>query len=118
MRNALRSGGETPASAQAAIAFASECVGSVVVDRGARRALTRDDRSLLPAGVIGCRGEFSAGDAVRVVGERGEEFARGLVRYGAEELRRIAGKSSPQVAAELGRPAREVIHRDDLVVLI
>jgi glutamate 5-kinase len=40
------------------------------------------------------------------------------VRYSAEDLGRVLGKSSPLVAAELGRPAREVIHRDDLVLLI
>ena len=49
---------------------------------------------------------------------QGEEFARGLVRYGVDDLTRVLGKSSPQVTAELHRPAQEVIHRDDLVLLI
>lgn len=100
------------------IAFASDCTGRVVVDRGAQRALVQQDRSLLPAGVVRCEGGFGAGAAVHVVNEEGLEFARGLVRYSADELRRVLGKSSPQVEAELGRPAREVIHRDDLVLLI
>jgi len=100
------------------IAFASECAGRVVVDRGARRALAEQDRSLLPAGVLRCEGDFAAGMAVRVEDEDGLEFARGLVRYSADDLGRILGKTSAQVAAELGRPAREVIHRDDLVLLI
>ncbi|MFT5375856.1 MAG: glutamate 5-kinase, partial [Candidatus Latescibacterota bacterium] len=48
--------------------------------------------------------------------ECGEELGRGLSRYSSEELCRIFGKSSPAVEKELGRPALEVIHRDDLVL--
>ena len=99
------------------IAFASACKGSVVVDPGAQQAIVEGYRSLLPAGVLSCRGDFAAGDAVRVENEAGEELARGLTRYGAGELRKIFGKSSPGVEATLGCPAREVIHRDDLVLL-
>ena len=98
------------------IGFAGECRGSAVVDRGAQRAITERDKSLLPAGVVSCEGEFSAGDVVRVVSERGVELGRGLSRYSARELRRIFGMSSPEVESVLGRPAREVIHRDDLVL--
>ena len=98
------------------IGFAGECRGSAVVDRGAQRAITERDKSLLPAGVISCEGEFSAGDVVRVVSECGEELGRGLSRYAAPELRRIFGLSSPEVENVLGRPALEVIHRDDLVL--
>ncbi len=98
------------------IAFASQHSGSVVVDGGAQRALAEQDRSLLPAGVIDCDGEFAAGDVVRVRNERGDELGCGVSRYTAAELRRVFGKSSPAVESELGRPALEVIHRDDLVL--
>lgn len=53
---------------------------------------------------------------MRVVTERGEELGRGLSRYAASELRRIFGMSSPEVEKVLGRPALEVIHRDDLAL--
>ena len=105
-------------SRQRWIAFASACKGSVVVDRGAQRAIVERDRSLLPAGVVRCQGDFGAGDAIRVENEAGEELARGLARYGAAELARICGRSSPAIEAELGHPAREVIHRDDLALLV
>lgn len=98
------------------IGFAGECRGSAVVDRGAQRAITERDKSLLPAGVVACEGEFAVGDVVRVVSERGEELGRGLSRYSALELHRIFGMSSPEVENALGRPALEVIHRDDLVL--
>ncbi len=98
------------------IGFASQCRGSAVIDRGAQRAIAEQDKSLLPVGVVSCEGEFDAGDVVQVMGERGEKLGRGLCRYSACELRRILGMSSPEVASALGRPAREVIHRDDLVL--
>lgn len=98
------------------IGFASPCRGSAVIDRGAQRAIAEQDKSLLPVGIVSCEGEFAAGDVVQVLGERGEKLGRGLCRYSASELRRIRGMNSPQVACALGRPAREVIHRDDLVL--
>jgi glutamate 5-kinase len=98
------------------IAFASQCRGRIVVDCGAQRAIAQQYRSLLPAGVIACEGDFSNGEVVCIDSERGEELGRGLSRYSSEELCRIFGKSSPAVEKELGRPALEVIHRDDLVL--
>ncbi len=98
------------------IGFASQCRGSAVIDRGAQRAIAEQDKSLLPVGVVSCEGEFAAGDVVQVIGERGEKLGRGLCRYSSSELRRILGLSSPEVTSALGRPAREVIHRDDLVL--
>lgn len=99
------------------IGFASPCKGSIAVDRGAERAIAERGRSLLPAGVTGCAGEFAAGDVVRVETRHQAEVARGVTRYDAADLARVCGMSSPDVARVLGRPAPEVIHRDDLVVL-
>lgn len=99
------------------IAFASPCAGAVVVDRGAQRALTSLGRSLLPVGVVACKGDFKAGEAIRVENEAGEEVARGLSRYAAAELRQILGKHSSEIEQLLGRPPVEVIHRDDLALL-
>ena len=99
------------------IAFASHCAGTVVVDRGAQRALISQGKSLLPVGVVACKGDFGAGEAIRVENEAGEEIARGLSRYAAAELRQILGKHSAEIEQLLGRPPVEVIHRDDLALL-
>lgn len=99
------------------IAFASHPAGAVVIDRGAQRALVSQGKSLLPVGVVACKGEFGAGDAIRVENEDGEEVARGLSRYAAGELRQILGKHSAEVEQLLERPPLEVIHRDDLALL-
>jgi glutamate 5-kinase len=96
------------------IAFARGAAGRVVVDAGARQALCRDGRSLLPAGVQGVDGSFEADDAVEVVDEAGRTFAKGLVRFSADGLRSVAGRRTRDLPD--GTP-HEVIHRDDLVVL-
>ena len=99
------------------IGFASPCKGRLIVDPGAERAITTQGRSLLPAGLLAHEGSFARGDVVRVVNAGGDEVARGLIRYTSEEIDRIRGKSSPEVERVLGRPALEVIHRDDLVLI-
>jgi glutamate 5-kinase len=96
------------------IAFALGAEGRVVVDAGARRALTDDHRSLLPAGVRDVVGRFDADDAVEVVADDGAAFAKGLVRYDSRTLRQVAGRRTGDLPE--GAP-HEVIHRDDLVVL-
>jgi len=96
------------------IAFARGASGRVIVDAGARRALTRDGRSLLPAGVQSVEGSFDVDDAVEVVTDDGVAFAKGLARYSAADLRAVAGRQTSDLPD--GSP-HEVVHRDDLVVL-
>ena len=98
------------------IAFAAPAKGCVVVDRGAQEAIATQGKSLLPVGVVGCRGHFDSGEVVRVENEGRTELARGLANYSSQELDRIAGRSLAQVEGILNRPSREVIHRDDLVL--
>jgi glutamate 5-kinase len=92
-------------------------LGTVSVDAGAARALA-SGRSLLPAGVRAVTGTFGRGDAVRVLGPKDEELARGLSAYNSEDARRIIGHRSEEIEAILGWRGRdELIHRDDLVLL-
>jgi glutamate 5-kinase len=100
------------------IAYALKPAGSIVVDAGARRALVEGGKSLLPSGVRAVRGRFGAGDPVSIVDESAVEFARGLIGFDSDEIEKIAGKKTADLESLLGyRPADEVIHRDDLVVL-
>ena len=100
------------------IAYALKPAGTVVVDAGAKRALVDGKKSLLPSGVRRVEGRFGAGDPVRVADESGAEFARGLCAFDADEVEKIAGRRSSELAALLGyAAAEEVIHRDDLVLL-
>jgi glutamate 5-kinase len=90
--------------------------GTLVVDDGAARALATG-KSLLPAGVVDVSGSFEAGAAVLVCDRRGNTLARGLVAYGADDARRIAGRKSADIETVLGwRGREELIHRDDLAM--
>jgi glutamate 5-kinase len=100
------------------IAFVRDVRGRLTVDEGAERAIRDDGRSLLAAGIRAVDGTFAPGDAVEILGPGGSAFARGIVNYGAEELPRIAGKTRAEIAALPGGPYdREVVHRDELVVI-
>ncbi len=100
------------------IAYSRTVCGALVVDQGARKAVVERGKSLLPSGIREVRGNFGSGDSVSCLGEDGAEFARGLVNYSSEELRRIQGHKSSEIESILGyRYFDEVIHRDDLVVL-
>ncbi len=100
------------------LAHATEGKGRIVLDDGAVRAVTERRASLLPAGIVGVSGTFVAGDPVDVVTAEGFRVARGLVNYDSQELPGLAGRSTRDLARELGTSyEREVIHRDDLVLL-
>ena len=89
-----------------------------MVDEGAKRALVSGGKSLLPSGVRLTRRAFRAGDVVSLVDTRDREFARGLSNYGRDEVEKIKGLRSSEIAAVLGqKPYDEVIHRDNLVIL-
>ncbi len=100
------------------IAYTLKTRGVVLVDAGAVRAVRERQSSLLPAGVIGVRGDFSQGDPIGVFSQSGEEVARGLSRYAMVDVARLAGAKASEIEARLGHYAGDaIIHRDDLVVL-
>jgi glutamate 5-kinase len=97
---------------------ASDARGSLRLDAGAVRALVERHASLLPAGITGVDGQFSAGEPVDLVGPDGSVVARGLVNYDAAELPPLLGRSTRELAAALGAGYdRTVVHRDALVML-
>lgn len=100
------------------LGWSADARGTLVVDAGARDAVVDGGRSLLAAGIRGVQGEFTAGDVVALAHEDRRVFARGLVNYAADELRRIAGLRTERIADVLGStPYDEVVHRDNLAVI-
>jgi glutamate 5-kinase len=100
------------------LAHATEPKGTVQLDAGAVRAVTERRASLLAAGVTAVTGAFVAGDPVDLVGPEGIPVARGLVNFDAAEIPALLGRSSHDLKRELGAAyEREVVHRDDLVLL-
>ena len=99
------------------IGFAVQPRGHLIVDAGAREAIERRGRSLLPIGIVKVTGSFKKGDVVALQGPGGSEFARGLTNYSADDIRRIRGLKTGEIAEALGHcPYDEVIHRDNMAV--
>ncbi len=98
--------------------YATAARGLLTLDPGAVEAVARRKASLLPAGIVAVSGDFVAGDPVDLGDAAGQVVARGIVNYDAAEIPALLGRSTRDLAKELG-PAyeREVIHRDDLVIL-
>ncbi|WP_345462285.1 glutamate 5-kinase [Nocardioides marinquilinus] len=100
------------------LAHATEPRGALSLDAGAVRAVVERRASLLAAGITAVEGRFVAGDPVDLVGPDGVPVARGLVNFDADELPALLGRSSRELAADLGAAyEREVVHRDDLALL-
>ena len=90
--------------------------GTVVIDEGAYRALTRRDKAgLLPVGVLDVQGTFAQQECVRVqvarpnqeAGESGytvmdAEVGRAVVNYTSLEIARIKGQKSSRIHDLLG----------------
>lgn len=91
--------------------------GTLVIDDGAARALTRGG-SLLAAGITTVEGVFHRGDAVAIRDAAGRTIAHGLSEYDAPECGTLKGRQSAEHAALLGyAPRSAVVHRDQLVLL-
>ena len=100
------------------LAHAAAPAGSLELDPGAVVAVIDRRKSLLPAGIRGVSGEFTAGDPVDLLDENGRVVARGLVNFDSAELPGLLGRSTRDLAVEFGAAyEREVVHRDDLVVM-
>jgi len=109
--------GQTVAARKRWIGLTVKPRGRLLLDAGAKAAIELKGRSLLAAGVVAAEGQFHKGDVVGLRGPDGLEFARGLTNYSAEEVQRIKGLKTRQIAQVLGDcPYDEVIHRDNMVV--
>jgi glutamate 5-kinase len=100
------------------LAHATNPLGRLILDAGAVTAVVERRMSLLPAGILALDGDFGAGDPVDLCDENGSVVARGLVNYASKELPGLLGRSTRDLARELGSAyEREVVHRDDLVLM-
>ncbi len=92
--------------------------GSVSCDGGAVQALSKRGASLLPSGIVAVEGEFGEGSVIDLLDESGAPFARGIATYSSNDIRRIAGSNSEEIASILGyRVLDAVVHRDNLLLL-
>ena len=104
------------------LAYFQRPTGTIRVNAGAGRALREGGKSLLAVGVTGAEGAFAAGDIVNLALDEGgtppTPFARGVTAFGADEIPRVAGRTTDEIRAlDPARKHLEVVHRDNLVLL-
>ena len=95
--------------------YAKPTHGRVLVDAGAARVLREQGSSLLPVGIIGVEGSFSAGDAVEIASD-GAVIGKGVANYSSAELDRIKGMRTDEVRELLPHASEEAVHRDYFVL--
>jgi glutamate 5-kinase len=100
------------------IAYAAGVRGRVIVNAGAREALTGGKASLLASGVTGMEGEFEAAEVVSIVDGQGQEFARGISDYSRVEAQGMIGNGSQGSAGGRGNGRASVLIKRDNIVLL
>jgi len=109
--------GHSVAARKRWIGYTAKPRGQLVLDAGARQAIEHDGRSLLAIGILKAVGRFQKGDVVALCDSAGVEFARGLTNYGSDDILRIRGLKTSEIAPTLGHcPHDEVVHRNNLVL--
>lgn len=110
---------EKLASRKCWIGFTLKPKGVLRIDHGAAEAILKSGKSLLPSGIIEVEGEFGVGASVCLATDGQEPFGTGLVNYNSLEIRKIMGLKSNRIKDVLGnKPYDEVIHRDNLVIIV
>lgn len=91
--------------------------GKIFIDDGAQKALLKG-ASLLPIGIKKVVGPFRKGSPVTIYTHDKQPLAKGLCNYCSDELQKIIGKQSVQIADILNyQGCHEAVHRDNLVLI-
>lgn len=100
------------------IGYATNIIGKIIVNDGAKKALINDEKSLLPIGIIGIKNTFKKGDVVSVLDENEQEFARGIVNYDSDSCLKVIGCHSDSIVEILGfKNYDAIITRDNITIL-
>lgn len=88
------------------------------MNNGAKKALVEKEKSLLPIGVVDVINEFSKGDVISILDEKGNEFARGIVNYDSESCKKVMGNHSDDIMKILNfKNYDAIITRDNITIL-
>ena len=100
------------------IGFVSSAKGYVRVDEGAKLALLKKQKSLLPSGIVEVHGEFKANETISILDLNSKVIAKGVTGFSSTDLNKIKGRKTSEIEKILNRKAHdEVIHRDNLVLI-
>ncbi|MGE4422029.1 MAG: glutamate 5-kinase [Pseudodesulfovibrio sp.] len=99
------------------LAYHDDPSGAILVDGGAANALLTKGTSLLPIGITGVEGCFERGALIFIKNADGDELGVGQTNYSADELCRIKGKRTDELAAIIGPlVSDEAVHRDNMLL--
>lgn len=99
------------------LGFASRAKGNIIIDSGAADAILKNNKSLLPVGVVDLSGIFECGDIVNIIYDN-KTIARGQTNYNNEEIIKIKQKKSSEIDGILGfKPYDEIILKDNMVII-
>lgn len=99
------------------IGYATNIIGKIVVNDGAKKALLAQ-KSLLPIGVCEVINEFKKGDVISILDEQHNEIARGIVNYDSDSCRKVIGCHSDNIMEILGfKNYDAIITRDNITLL-
>lgn len=100
------------------IGYATNIVGKIIVNDGAKAALITGEKSLLPIGVVSVKNSFKKGDVISILDENKHEFARGIVNYDSDSCRKVIGSHSDNIVDILGfKNYDAIITRDNITIL-
>lgn len=100
------------------IGYATNILGKLIVNYGAKKAILEKESSLLPVGLVDVVNEFKKGEVVAILDENEREIARGIVNYNSEDCKKIAGAQSDDIVKILGYKNYDaIIGRDNITIL-
>lgn len=100
------------------IAYATNITGQIVVNSGAKKAITEKNTSLLAIGVVKVNGIFSRGDVISILDENNNEFARGIANYSSNDCSKIMGMHSDNIYEILGHKNYDAVITKDNIALV
>lgn len=100
------------------IGYATNILGKIIVNYGAKKAILEKESSLLPVGLVNVINEFKKGEVVSILDENEREIARGIVNYSSEDCKKITGAQSEEIVKILGHKNYDaIITRDNITIL-
>lgn len=100
------------------IGYATNILGKIMVNYGAKKAILEKDSSLLAIGIVAVVNEFKKGEVVSIIDENEREIARGITNYNSKDCKKIAGAHSDDIVKILGfKNYDEVVNRDNITIL-
>ncbi len=100
------------------IAYATNIMGKLTVNEGAKKAIIENQKSLLSVGIEKVEGDFKRGEIISIVDTQDVEFARGVSCYDSNDIKKIQGEHSDKIIEILGyKYDDDVVIKDNLVLV-